>query len=524
MQIVNCLTNEDHAVTVVVADGGMGKTALVNEVGHSLAEKGTSVVYFSLRGLHTVEEGASQFLKLFDLRPGENPEKEVINLAHELKEETVIIVDNIDHLMESSVPYFRMENDILTFISEIAASQDNVKILATSRKEVNSVEWHNFTLNPISEEKAIKLLQVLNCSLDVEQATYRATLSSGSPLHLIMLASIKTQLFLQSVPELPDILAVWFEELGDLRDTALKLTVFPTKFTLSEVKDIFNLTESTEMLVSWLDKLTDRCLLTKNGDCYAIHSSIKSFLESHATKTDVRKEVLKNAREKFILFQISKLDDMYQQFLSPEPDPAITEFGKVEKHLVEAALKTFEGWSVSEALKQQFIDIANNTIEFLSKVMSLTELEYLFCLFSESCRLPEDQRRLGECYTSIGVKIIYSCTCQVLCSHIKERALEYLKKADNIQESIEIEGGHAQSRAQCLGKLGRCYAVEAMESEKYKDEDGTIGNSSVAMKRAEALVDRAVNLKKKRARERPDLHNKISLAISYHDKAGTELL
>ena len=81
MQILNCLTSKDHAVTVVVADGGMGKTALVNEVGHSLAEKGTSVVYFSLRGLHTVEECARQFLELFDLRPGENPEKAVINLG-----------------------------------------------------------------------------------------------------------------------------------------------------------------------------------------------------------------------------------------------------------------------------------------------------------------------------------------------------------------------------------------------------------------------------------------------------------
>ena len=99
----------------------MGKTALVNEVGHTLAKKGTSVVYFSLRGLHTVEECARQFLELFDLRPGENPEKAVINLAHELKEETVLIVDNIHHLMESSVPYFRKENNILTFISEIAS-------------------------------------------------------------------------------------------------------------------------------------------------------------------------------------------------------------------------------------------------------------------------------------------------------------------------------------------------------------------------------------------------------------------
>ena len=134
----------------------------------------------------------------------------------------------------------------------------------------------------------------MNSSLEAEEANYWATLSSGSPLHLIILASIKTPIGVigrQSVPELPEILAVWFEELGDLRHIALELTVFPAKFTLREVKKILYLTETTETLGKKIDELTGRCLLTKDEDCYANHLSIKSFLEGDAMKSDGRKEV-----------------------------------------------------------------------------------------------------------------------------------------------------------------------------------------------------------------------------------------
>ena len=456
MQIENCLTNEGHALTVVVADGGMGKTALVNEVGHTLAKKGTSVVYFSLRGLHTVEECARQFLELFDLRPGESPEKEVINLAHELKEETVLIVDNIHHLMESSVPYFRKEKNILTFISEIAASQDKVKILATSRRKVNSAEWRNFTLHPLSKEKATELLQILNRSLEAEEANYRATLSSGSPLHLIILASIKTPIGVigrQSVPELPEILAVWFEELGDLKNIALKLTVFPAKFTLKEVNEILYPTENAENLGKRIDELTDSCLLTKNEDCYAIHSSIKSFLEGDATKTNGRKEVVQDARKEFIDFQISKLHEMYKQFLSPDPQPAITKFNNAKRHIVEAFRKAIQGWGlIADGLKEKCIDSANKTIEFLSKVMGRTELEDLLRLFADYCQCQKDQRRFSECYTSIGVKIINDY-----------QSLGDMKKAEALfREALNIRRRHLgeshQETARSYYDLGKCLA------------------------------------------------------------------
>ena len=112
-------------------------------------------------------------------------------------------------------------------------------------------------------------------------------------------------------------MAVWFEELGDLRHIALKLTVFPAKFTLKEVNEILYPTENAKNLGKRIDELTDSCLLTKNEDCYAIHSSIKSFLEGDATKTNGRKEVLQDARKEFIDFQISKLHEMYKQFLRP---------------------------------------------------------------------------------------------------------------------------------------------------------------------------------------------------------------
>ena len=523
MQIENCLTNEGHALTVVVADGGMGKTALVNEVGHTLAKKGTSVVYFSLRGLHTVEECARQFLELFDLRPGENPEKEVINLTHELKEETVLIVDNIHHLMESSVPYFREEN-ILTFISEIAASQDKVKILATSRRKVNSAEWRNFTLHPLSKEKATELLQILNRSLEAEEANYRATLSSGSPLHLIILASIKTSIGVigrQSLPELPEILAVWFEELGDLKNIALKLTVFPAKFTLKEVNEILYPTENAENLGKRIDELTDSCLLTKNEDCYAIHSSIKSFLEGDATTTNGREEILQDARKEFIDFQISKLHEMYKQFLSPDPQPAITKFNNAKRHIVEAFRKAIQGWGlIADSLKKKCIDSANKTIEFLSKVMGRTELEDLLRLFAGYCKCQNDQRRRSECKTSIGVKIIYSCTCQVLCPEIQKRALKYLKKANKIQVENKINEGF--SRAQCLGKLGRCYALmETSGGRIERNNTGTYDSDSTENAEAMYLVNSAVQLRRE---SESDFENKISLAISHHDAAGTILI
>ena len=89
---------------------------------------------------------------------------------------------------------------------------------------------------------------------------------------------------------------------------------------------------------------------------------------------------------------------MYKQFLSPDPQPAITKFNNAKRHIVEAFRKAIQGWGlIADGYKEKCIDSANKTIEFLSKVMGRTELEDLLRLFADYCQRQKDQRRFSEC-------------------------------------------------------------------------------------------------------------------------------
>ena len=72
----------------------------------------------------------------------------------------------------------------------------------------------------------------------------------------------------------------------------------------------------------------------------------------------------------------------------------------------------------------------------------------------------EDQAKLSDCLTSLGLKEVFSCSCPPigLCASAAEVAKEYFTKADRIQRKLGVKTGN--SRAQCLAKLGRCLAKE----------------------------------------------------------------
>ena len=85
----------------------------------------------------------------------------------------------------------------------------------------------------------------------------------------------------------------------------------------------------------------------------------------------------------------------------------------------------------------------------------------------------------------------------MFCPEIQELALKYLERANEIQEASGINAGF--SRAQCLGKLGRCYAPMETSGGR-KERNGTGANDSDSTKNAEAmhLVDSVVQLGRER--------------------------
>ena len=475
----------------------------------------TVVIYVNCRNITLFDDFAKEVLQQVYHFPVENPIAELKNCLKSQDFYTILLLDNFEFLLhlddrmqlpenELSLQQMNPSEDgsrIKKLINEILMVAGKVKLLLTSSEKVRfpeaGREMHMVHLSPFKPEESVELFKRVwkDRQVDTTQAHDLSEICSGIPLVLYTLASShNTPLsllkemtcsspqekfeFLTKIQTASENMKInvcidhCFERLDWEEKCALiRFALLRRRFSLCEAEKIF---QSTEMSASQLRRcgleLSQRSLLEEHiiGDecSYTLLRVIRDYCETKAMEQEFRQVIL-DARRMFIRHFLTFLEDIFKMFLSQNVSEAIAAFQKDEANVMQLVEWCRNG-QMDEEQTGRCIDVFNSVAELLAKMMAKAKFKFSFESLQTRCEQMEDQTRLSDCLTSLGLKEVFSCSCPPigLCASTAERAKEYFTRADQIQDNLGVRPGN--SRAQCLAKLGRCLAKEGYFEEANK--------------------------------------------------------
>ncbi len=516
---------------------GMGKTATAIKAANEILETrpDTFVVYVNCRYVASLDDLAMKIGNQLYHFPFDVPISEMkTRLINEEEINTILLLDNFEflrHLSDSGNGEMQPErineesDQIMKFITEIVTKSRKVHLLVTSSENVVFPETgqKQMRLLPFREDDSFELLKKVYGDTRVDKATAGkiAQFCDGIPLILRSLASCEehpptlVHMFTNANPEeqfelftriptatedkkIDACLNACFNRLdAPLQDTLVSLTLFRGLFTMSRAEEVFH---SAKLKVS-ISTLAQRSFLEKNildptVSCwYSLLTVIKIFCQNKAQEARFQ-GVFSNARKLFIEHYLALLKAIFKDFLSSEASQAINVFRQEDENILQLIDSFAENGAMDEDQERRCIDVFNEVGELLAKMMGKNKFESVFTMLKKKCEEMNDQKRLSECLTSLGIKEVFNCSCSPgLCNKAATRAKTYLMEADRIQRSLGINDGN--SRAQCLAKLGRCLVKERNFSEG-KDK-----------------IQQAIDIRK--ARGDKDI---VMLGATYNDLAG----
>ena len=497
----NCRCLLIHGVT------GIGKTTVATKVANDILNSGgsTVVIYVNCRNIKLSHDFAEKALQQVYPIPVENPIPELKNRLKSQDFFTILLLDNFEFILNLHDRMQLPENElslqqnnpseegskIKNLINDILMVAGKVKLLLTSSEKVSFPEsgQEMVHLSPFKPEESVELLKTVwkDRKVNTTQADGFSEICSGIPLVLYTLASYHSNLpslleemscsspqekfdFLTKIQtvsadkKIDVCIDHCFERLVSIEKCALiRFALLRGRFSLSEAMKIF---QSTEMSASQLRRcgleLSKRSLLEEHiiGDecSYTLLRVIRDYCETKAKELKFCKVIL-DARRAFILHFLTFLEDIFKMFLSQNVSEAIAAFQKDEANVMQLVEWCRNG-QMDEEQTGKCIDVFNNVAELLAKMMAKAKFKFAFESLRTRCEQMEDQTRLSDCLTSLGMKEVFSCSCPPigLCASAAERAKEYFTRADQIQDNLGVRTGN--SRAQCLAKLGRCLAKE----------------------------------------------------------------
>ena len=533
----NCRCLLIHGVT------GIGKTTVATKVANDILNSGgsTVVIYVNCRNIKLSHDFAEKALQQVYHAPVENPIPELKNRLKSQDFFTILLLDNfefilyLDDRMQLPKSEFSLQqknssdegSKIKNLINDILMVAGKVKLLLTSSERVSFPELGQETvhLSPFKPEESVELLKTVwkDRKVNTTQADGFSEICNGIPLVLYTLASyhrnlpsLLEEMSCSSPQEKFDFLTKiktvsadkkidvcidhCFERLDSKEKCALiRFALLRRRFSLSEAVEIFQSTEMSETQLRRCGlELSQRSLLEEHIDgdeySYTLLRVIGDYCETKAMEQEFR-EVILDARRTFIHHFLTFLENIFKMFLSQNVSEAIAAFQKDEANVMQLVEWCGNG-QMDEEQTRRCIDVFNSVTELLAKMMGKAKFKFAFKSLRTRCEQMEDQTRLSDCLTSLGLKEVFSCSCPPigLCASAAEIAKEYFTKADRIQHTLGV--GTGNSRAQCLAKLGRCLAKEG------------------SFKEAKEKVQQAIKIRS----ERQD--DNVMLGATYNDQAG----
>ena len=535
------LLNPENDCSCVLVHGavGMGKTATAVKAANEIRDNdvNTAVVYINCCVVNSCDDLAAEISQqIYHFPLNESTAEVKRRLISEKDLLVILLLDNFQYLepldrndeanMNPEIARIDQTKGfkVKKFITEIITASTNVGLLVTSsvRASFSGTCQHIVSLHPLERSESFELLKNTYCNpqLDKEIAYTIADICDGIPLALISLASWQVhppdlvQMMTNANPKdqfkkfisIPEtdaskkidvcLDACFYRLDQDLRHTLICLSLFKGHFTMSTAKEVF----CSEGLEGRILELASRSFLERNilgpkAPCWYSLLGVQKLYCQNKAQEEGAQQVYENGRKSFIDYFLSLLEEVFKNFLSKDAFEACATFRQEVENTMQL-LDWFKSGVMDEERTLKCIDVFNKAAELLAKMMGEKRFNAVFNLLKDKCQQLQDEERLSDCLTSLGIKEAFSCFFSPhLSLEAGERAKDYFMEADRIQSDLPINTGN--SRAQCLAKYGRCVSI-----------DGEFG-------KGKEMIKKAIDIRKRHGEE-----DSVMLAATYNDLAG----
>lgn len=292
-ELITLLENPDVRLVSIIGIGGMGKSRLSLEVGHSIHKHYEhGAVFIDLTTTRNPDDIALLTANTLGITIGDkrDPKNLLFDYCH--KKELLLIFDNCEHVL-SGMP-------LLTDILKHASA---VKIIATTRERLNLRMETTYFLDPVTEhghELFTEVATLMYPHIEFSEADHIhinkvVALVGGVPLALILAAMWVDMLPVDEIAdEIQHSLDILAAEMGDMpkRQRSIRAVIDPTWKRLSEpeqqafmwasvfrggfTREMFQ--EVTGASIRALQTLLNRSLVNHSyGRRYDMHSLLRQY-------------------------------------------------------------------------------------------------------------------------------------------------------------------------------------------------------------------------------------------------------
>ena len=264
---------------------------------------------------------------------------------------------------------------------------------------------------------------------------------------------------------------------------------------MSTAQEVFR----SEGLKRRILELANRSFLKRNirpkAPCWYRLLGVQKLYCQNKAQEEGAKQQYEKGRKSFIDYFLSILEDVFKNFMSKSAFEACDMFRQEVENIMQL-LVWFKCDAMDEEQRLRCIDVFNKAAELRAKMMGEKRFNAVFNMLKDKCLQLQDEKRLSDCLTSLGIKEAFSCFFSPhLSLEAGERAKDYFMEADRIQSDLSINTGN--SRAQCLAKYGRCVSI-----------DGEFG-------KGKEMINKAIDIRKGHGKE-----DSVMLGATYNDLAG----
>lgn len=385
----------------------------------------------------------------------------------ELEDDTVIILDDTESVQG---PDF---NDFVKFL----VSAPKVRVIITTQKDIDFVSAgniHKIRLGPLDLPSSAELLTQLapnskNCAKEL------AELCGGIPLFLNYACALITDEFspkvlTQELRKNPskvlkgtEHLDAFYQNTGrfflrkfpeHVLRNLVSLSVFPSSFSTDDILFLF---DDEYQLESVKMKLIQCCLLQKiNDELLTIHPLIKTYCREERDSLNLV-DVGHAAERKFNHHYLDLLRGLHKTFITKDSSSdAILSFRKNKANIMEALKNCLKDNSEEEE-KALAIDVANEVVDFLAKILSPPiECTKLYQKCCQIARHSADEKRLADSLNSSAFRRLDD----VAHGRGDNTALEMFQEAYDIGKRLPLGEQKNEKRAHTTTKLGLCVLLQ----------------------------------------------------------------
>ncbi len=453
-EITNLITDQSTRLLNIWGSPGFGKTSTAIEVARNLLFLRSSVYFFKLQGIRTIDEFLSKILSIFKSNLTDlslRPIDKLVSILREILSPVFLVFDNLDGLLSAE----SSSDSLRRLFEELLDSNININVIFTTRELLENMRdqiegFQDIRIRPLHPVSSVEFVRQRLPLFSENVVAKVAGICSHVPLAIKLVASLvenNTEDMANKILEqlnlsgdlleqidspyeknMKRLFEVPFEKLTlNDKHVLISLTVFSSaRISRDAAIEVVSRERGVAKVVQSLKTLVKKSLIDEDpsGEYYSIHPLICSFVVDKAKQSDF-KNVFNSSSICFCRYYLLLFEQLNDDFLAGKS----IESPQLEDAMLHLPIVIYQSIGNDFENSEDLLRILCKAEIFLFRIdvhiRSSVHIPKVYDLAMEKCRTEENKCTYSKLYVS---KYFDRITSSLFASHIHSDIPEHIRE------------------------------------------------------------------------------------------------